>query len=832
MKRAHSAIVFTILCASLLFSMVSSAQQPWNGVISTARATNWSLAGLPGDTPPDASWVQCGSTIAAYGSSSSYASPSTIQTAISSCGTDQYVLLGAGDFYLSGGVKLKSNMVLRGAGANQTRIHINSAQSCNGFNGLVCIVGSTVWSGSCSITVGANSYNMWSCPSGTKYSSGWQYSANWTANYSQGATTIVLDNVTGIVLNQTPIVLDQCDAGFGGSSGVENCIGTAGVITAASVYSGGGGSGYAVGDTGKIICGTLNGRCYGGYNATYQVTSVSSGAVTGFTVTNDGSGYTYTNTGFEGAGTPTVATSGSGSGFLVDITGVTGYDNSSIFPCAIEMICSYESDGGTSRAARTQQEVVIATAISGSGPYTVTINHPLMHPNWSSAQSAQAWWGSSTTTRAGVENLMLDVSQVSASCVVESTASYVWVTGVACSTANYLHVFEYVVSNSLVSNSYLYWTKNSGTESYGVGSAGAVGLGLYENNILQGIVDPLVVSGSCAGCVFAYNYAINNYDQGGTAFMFASNPMHQAGTDYILEEGNIGAGADQDSNHGPHFMDTFFRNYFNGYESNNGTIPQDDTIPVIIQAYSRYNNYLANVLGTSGYHKVYQCVPSSSSQHYCSTDAGSAPGYVHIWDIGFSSIAQIDFNNTPAEPNDLLTASSLYRYGNYDVVNGSVQWNSSEVPTADPNFPNPVPSSNAFPSSFYDGVTVAHPSCGTGLPFWYNPTTQSCPPYPNIGPDVSKGDIGMCTGGTYKWSRAVAASQCSGGSFSASVNGGYGNSNPAMRCYLNQMSGSPNGTGNMLTFNPSACYASDTAEKLPPPTNVNGSVNQSPNGSQ
>ena len=825
-------IVFANFCLFLLLSVVLHAQQPWSGIISTPRATNWSLAGLPGDTPPDSSWAQCGAAIAAYGSSSSYASPSTIQSAINNCGANEYVLLGAGDFYLTGGVSLKSNVVLRGSGANQTRVHVSSAQSCNGISGLVCIVGSTVWSGSCSINVGGNTYSMWSCPSGTAYASGWQYGANWTSGYSQGAATITLDNVNGIVVNQTPIVLDQCDTGFTGSAGTENCTGTAGVITSASVYSGGGGSGYAVGDTGKIICGTLNGRCYGGYNATYKVTSVSSGAVTGFSIVNSGSGYTYTNTGSGAAGTPTIATSGSGSGFLVNITGVSSYDNGSIFSCAIEMICSYESDGGTSRPARTQAEVVIATSISGSGPYTVTLNHPLMHPNWSSVQSPQAWWGSSTISHAGVENLMMDVSQVSASCVVMQTASYIWVTGVSCSTANYLHVNEYVVSNTLVSNSYFYWTKNVGTESYGLGSAGAVALGLYENNILQGIVDPLVASGTCAGCVFAYNFSVNDYDAGGTSFLFASSPMHQAGTDYILEEGNIGAGADQDSNHGPHFMNTYFRNYFDGYEPNNGTMPQYSTIPAIVQAFSRYNNYLANVLGTSGYHKVYQCVPSSSTQHYCATDSGSAPGNVHIWDIGFSSIAQIDYTNSPAEPNDLLTASSLYRYGNYDVVNGSVQWNSSEVPTSDPNFPNPVPNGNVFPSTLYNGVTGPFPSCGTGLSFWYNPTTKSCPSYPNIGPDVAKGDIGMCTSGTYKWSRVVSASQCAGGSFSASVNGGYGNSNPAMRCYLNQMSGSPNGTGSMLTFNPAGCYAIDTAETLPPPVNVNGSVNATPNGSQ
>ena len=798
------------LLLSCTFVAAVCHAQPWSGIINSSRATNWANTGLPGDAQPDSSWTQCGSTIAAYGSSSSYASPSTIQTAINNCGANQFVLLGAGDFYLTGGVFLKSNMVLRGSGANQTRIHVNNPADCNGPSGLVCVVGSNTWGGICEPTIGGATYNMWSCPSGD-YEVGYQNTANWTGSYNQGSSTIVLDNVTGIVPNLTPIVLDQCDGGFAGSPGVENCMGVDGAITSATVWSGGGGSGYAVGDTGKIIASCNWGRCYGGYNATYEVASVSSGAVTGFTITNGGSGYTYSSTNsYFGSGAPTVATSGSGTGFLVQITGITGYDNGSIFPCGITMICNIESDAGTMRPARSQEEVVVATAISGSGPYTVTISHPLMHPNWSSAQSPQAYWGTSTITSAGVENLMMDVSAVSASCVVMQTAYRVWATGVACSTANFFHILEYIVSNTLVGNSYFYWTKNAGTESYGVGSAGAVANSLYENNIVQGVVDPLNVDGSCAGCVFAYNFSVNDYDNA-IDYLFASSPMHGGSTDYILEEGNIGAAMYQDMTHGPHFLDTLFRNYWTGYESNNGTMPLYSTIPVGVGAFSRYNNYLGNVLGTAGYHTVYECVPSSATEHYCSTDAGSYPGSVHIWDVGFSNLAQIDYDNAPATPNDLLTVSSLFRYGNYDVVHRTVQWNSAEVPASDPNFPNAVPASNSFPSSFYNGVTGAFPNCGSGLSFWKNPTTESCPPYPPIGPDVTNGDIGMCTGGTYEWSRALTSAQCAGGSFAASVNGGYGNSNPAMRCYLNQMAGPPDGTGSMLAFDPASCYAADSA---------------------
>jgi hypothetical protein len=815
--------------------------QAWNGIISTERAANWTYAGLPGDVPPDGAWTQSGSTIAACGSSGSPVSPSTcgITSALSSCGTNHYVLLAGtpsspADFYLNATISVPSNCVLRGGGANATRLHFANGgrYNCNGGTAVACLGTSNLYAGQCSAS-------LWPCPNAdwTNVAS----TADWTANYSQGSTTITLDNITGITVNVTPIVLDQCDTGFTGSSGIEACTASTGAGAITSVTINGGGGGYALNDTGTIGCSNNFGLCYGASPAAiYKVTSVSNGVVTGVSITSGGGGYTYNST--QGATyggqnyVTTAKTSGSGNGLQLFITGVASYDNNAIFTCAITMICTYESSANDSRSARSEQEVVLATAISGTGPYTVTLSRPIIAPDWAAARTPQAWWGSSgTETNAGIEDLELDQSAITgggcsnsgcAQAINVNNASKVWVTGVASNKANGFHLAATIVANMLIANNYFYWTANASVVSYGVGSQNAVGNSLFENNILQGIVDPLNAAAPCGGCVAAYNFSVNDFDTASTA-LFSSSPMHAAATNYILEEGNIGPSTQLDGVHGPHFMNTFFRNYFNGFESNNGTLPNNNTVPVIVNAFSRYNNFLANVLGTAGYHTVYQCVPSSSTQQYCSTDFGSGPGYVHIWDIGFGDTSQRDFTNTPYfSPNDTLTASSFYRYGNYDVVNNSVQWNSSEVPTTDPNYPNPVPGSNNFPASFYNGVTTAHASCGTGLNFWNNPTTGTCPPYPPIGPDVTGGDIGMCTSGTYKWSRALTGNQCAGGSFNISVNGGFGNSNPAMRCYLNQMGGTPDGTGSMLSFNRASCYASDPSSGMvpAPPTNLTVTV--------
>lgn len=796
---------------------------PWlsTGIIDQARATDWTQAGLPGDVLPSATWTQSGATIAACGSIGTPVSPATcgITAALAACGTNHYVLMAGtiaspADFYLNATVNVPSNCALRGGGANATRSHFanGGTYSCNGANGLVCLGTSNFFAGFCSAT-------LWPCPHANWNNAA--STANWTAGYSQGSNQITLDNVTGITVNLTPITLDQCDVGFVGTANPAECTGTVGgpgAITALTVNAGG--TGYAVNDTFTISCSNNFGACYGASpTATGHVTSVSGGVVTGVAINSAGGGYTYTSNANGVPYVTTVHTSGSGNnGLRLSITGIVGYDNNSIFQCAITMVCTYLASSNSGRPARSEQEVWVATAITGSGPFIVTLNHPLVQPDWTSTRAPQAFWPSSgTVTNLGIENILIDGSTIlnagqcnanpgCAQPVVIDNAYKVWVSGIATKKANVLHVNATYAVNLLVANSYFYFTANGGTTSYGIGSDTAVSNALFENNILQGITDPVVFAGTCSACVSAYNFMVNQWNTS-SSFLFASDPMHSSATNYILLEGNIGSNVQQDESHGPHFMDTYFRNYYNGFESNNGTIPNSGTVPIIVNAFSRYNNYLGNVLGTAGYHTVYECHPSSVSQQYCSTDAGISPGYVHIWDLGFSSIAQRDFTNTPVfTPNDPLTYTSLFRYGNYDTVNGAVQWNAAEVPTSDPNFPTAIPASHTLPPSFYL----------SSKPIFFGSSA-----WPTIGPDTTGGDIGMCTSGTYRWSRVLSSGQCAGGTFAGSVNGGFGASNPAMRAYLNGMSGNPDGTGAFLTnFNAQTFFGTGPA----PPTGISGVV--------
>jgi chitodextrinase len=635
----------------------------WSGIIAPSRATDWSGAGIPGGIP-DANWTQCGSTIAAYGTSAAPVSPAAINSAIAACGSDQYVLLGAGDFYLSSGVDFasKSNVVLRGAGANLTKLHFSAPAGCNGWGAGVCLAGSNTYSG------------------------GGYDSANWTGGYSQGTTQITLDSVTGIKTNVTPIVLDQCNTGLSG-------------------------------------------------------TGCATGSQT---------------------------------------------DNNQWFVCDAGSNCiSQTANTGVYRTLRAQEEVVVATAISGSGPYTVTISPAIRTSNWSAVQAPQAWWGTTVISNSGVEDLLVDMTGAGGvRGITMMMSNGTWAKGVAVDDANYDHVFNFLSINNEVRDSYFFKSYNTAQQSYGIGCSVSANA-LIENNVFEQVTDPISLDSACPGGVADYNFSVNSADVAPT-YLFPFVQMHSAGSAFFLTEGNIGPQALEDDIHGTHQADTYFRNYFNGFQPNNGEQTSSNDSAIGFSAFARYMNVIGNVLGSVAWHNVYQYVATTATGQACA--GGTCKD---VYDLGYSANT---LGQKGAAPNDPRVGQTLFRWGNYDVVNNSVQWNASEVPSGDAYYPNPVPATQSLPASF---VYSSKPS-------WIPAGTS----WPLIGPDVSAGGISMCTSGTYLNSLVLNSAQCAGGT-STAVMAGHAQPNPAMQCYLNVMSGTPDGTGSMDTFNPASCYPTE-----------------------
>ncbi len=477
-------------------------------------------------------------------------------------------------------------------------------------------------------------------------------------------------------------------------------------------------------------------------------------------------------------------------------------DTGWVWNCLVTNVCSNGGSGGAARTDgtcgstcnRSQQQAVVVTNISGSN---ITISPGLYMPNWNSAsQKPQAWFPNTTVSNAGVENLSMNhASSTSASWgVALMNCVACWVSGVRSLTPNRGHVGLTGCAHCTIQNSYFYQNQSHASRAYGIELFWGASDDLIQNNICQQITDGCPNNtGGAEGVIAAYNFAVDDiYTSPG--WMQPTFYQHASGDAFWLWEGNIGSGYIADNVHGNHHFNTLFRNRLTGWEPSCGGSPcTAQTVPVQTYGASRFMNVVGNVLGQTSYQNTYACTATNNSTCSNGNTAIYTVGYtgngggVNNSVTGFVS----DCGGSGALDYEKCTTTGLLRWGNYDVVTAANQFNSSEVPSGLTHYSNSVPSSHTLPASFY---LSAKPS-------WWKSE-----PWPPIGPDVTGGNLGRCSGGTYAGSLATNSSQCTGGSLASAVSG-EANSNPALDCYLNTMGGPPDGSGSALSFNPTDCYA-------------------------
>lgn len=513
-------------------------------------------------------------------------------------------------------------------------------------------------------------------------------------------------------------------------------------------------------------------------------------------------------------------------------------DTGTIWNCATQNSCANGIQGGEARtdgpsvngvSLRSQQQGVVVTAVNGN---SVTVSPGVYMPNWRSGQAPQAWFANVTATSDGIENLSIDNTPAGAASGQNITISNCvgcWVKGVRSIDANRSHVHIFLGSHTVVRDSYFYENVSHQTVSYGAEMMGAWD-GVMENNIFQQDTDSEPsCSGACEGNVVDYNYDINNVFTTATWFQ-AGFYQHSSGDSLNLWEGNIGPGYNSDDVHGTHHFETLYRNVLLGNQANcDGAPCADQTIPIQMYVGSRYFNIVGNVLGQPGYHTNYTCNAQST--------ATCSQGNTSIYTMGYSGNGGGNFTNVAGyctSPScgshsyyDPQVATYSMRWGNYDTVTGGVRWcgsssdtgwsstcgGASEVPTSIASYPNSVPSlgdqsagQSVMPASF---IYSTKPS------FWQGGA------WPPAGPDVSNGNLGICSGGSYPGVLGSKSSDCSGGSL-VTYAAGHANSNPAMECYLHVMNGAPDGSGSVLNFNAASCYGAEAAP--PAPTGLTGNV--------
>jgi len=457
-----------------------------------------------------------------------------------------------------------------------------------------------------------------------------------------------------------------------------------------------------------------------------------------------------------------------------------------------------------------QQQIVFVTQCDGSSTAghscssgaNITISTGLHMSNWSTSLSMSAWWGTSPIQYDGVEDLTINsTAAIGSNGIYLYNCSNCWVKGVSSIDTNLSHVIVTGGANDSVVNSYFFLTQNAVTSSYGVNCTGASNLRV-ENNIFHAVASPVIWNGTCNGSVVGYNYNVNNY------FMVSGYDQnfygqHSGGVDTNLVEGNISNVINNDNIHGTSNLDTFFRNVITGplpdcwasgtpatYTSSTYIACNGGTTAVQLYAFHRFYNFIGNIVGTVGVNTVY--------------NSGTATN-TNAFGIGYG-------NGVPNDPNVQTTAML---WGNCDSATGfgACRFNSSEVPSGlagvQATYANPVPSSHTLPASFYY----------SSKPSWW-PSGKA---WPAIGPDISGGNLSICSSGVYVRSLVNDISMCTGGTGSTGMNG-LAYSNPAMDCYL-VLGGLPNGTGGALAnFNENTCYSTSSATLPQPPTGLTATV--------
>jgi hypothetical protein len=470
---------------------------------------------------------------------------------------------------------------------------------------------------------------------------------------------------------------------------------------------------------------------------------------------------------------------------------------------------------GGSPTCRSQEQIVTVTSCNGnssvgascSGSNVVVVISPgLEMPNWTPAQSPEAWWASSPALNDGIEDLELNLANCSGCNGIDFfNAQNSWVKGVATMNSSGEGQLRIEYGNHIsIINNYMAMSAG-GTGSYGAEAFSASDC-LIANNIMHGVTTPQISNGTTSGCVFAYNYSVNEFYTGSSGYNIPAHGDHGSGVAKVLVEGNIINGATGDNIHGTANLNTHFRNYFTGpqpvcYASGGNQTAasyaacNNNVIPEQLWAFHRFYNLIGNVLGTPGTNTVYTSTTYINGTNTAVIGENYGDGGV------------------PTDPN--VSATTML-WGNADSANGfgSPRFNCSEVPTSlsgvQAPFSNPCPSSDSLPASFFT----------SSAPSWW-PSGKAWPP---IGPDVTSGNLLSCSGGSYNASLVTSASACAGGSASQAA-GGHANSIPAMDCYLS-LGGLPNGTGPALTnFNEASCYSETTVAAPQPPTNLTATVN-------
>lgn len=341
-------------------------------------------------------------------------------------------------------------------------------------------------------------------------------------------------------------------------------------------------------------------------------------------------------------------------------------------------------------SGRSSSQRVEVTAVD-SGAGTLTLGSPL-HWAFKAASPYQGqvtrvtrpvieWAGIESIRVAGGTNPGYDGQMAGG--IDISNAAYCWVKDVQTDTVGGMHValtgtYRCVVRDSYVHHSASY---GFGADCYGIVLRCGAAENLVENNIVRYMNKPILFNVSGGGNVIGYNYADNSWATP-AEWQEVNIDTHCSFPHMELMEGNYAPHMGASITHGNAGYLTYFRNYASSQfasppvvgstaaQTGNVTALQFDSGDVGMNA-------LGNVLGTQG----------------VTTDFES-------YDSGPKSVFELGGTTD-------VSATSLYRHGNYDTVHADVLWDSA----------HPV---HTLPASLYLHAVPTWWPAGTTWP-WVGP---------------------------------------------------------------------------------------------------------------
>jgi hypothetical protein len=340
------------------------------------------------------------------------------------------------------------------------------------------------------------------------------------------------------------------------------------------------------------------------------------------------------------------------------------------------------------------QRVAIAGVDTGAG--TLALDSPL---HWSFpiaapylaqitrvTQPVTKWAGIESVMLAGGTNTGYDGQMAGG--IDISNAAYCWVKDVQTNAVGGMHVSLTGTYRCVVRDSYFH---HSATYGYGVDCYGIVlrcgaADNLIENNIVRYMNKPILFNVSGGGNVIGYNYADNSWATP-AEWQEVNIDNHCSFPHMELIEGNYAPHVGATITHGNAGYLTYFRNYASSQFAqpvvvNTTTTQTGDVTAIQFQQGDLGMNVVGNVLGTVGVSNAYDAYDTNA---------------MAIYQLGGATD---------------VSATSLFRTGNYDAVHADTIWDATTT-------------MHVLPASLYL----------KSAPAWW----PSGMPWPWVGPDATVG---------------------------------------------------------------------------------------------